>query len=100
MTHTPETVRRCCACSKPADGPYHRNAYCSEHRPSVGRPVTLTDVSAARDMMADGCSLREAAERLDVMSTDLDLELWRWMGRDIPWDQPRRYAPDFEGATA
>jgi hypothetical protein len=100
MTHTPETVRRCCACHMPAMGVYDRRAYCAAHRPSVGRAVTVDDVRLARIAMGLNTSLKQVAGDLGVHSADLDVALWQWLGREIPDDQPRRYAPDFEGATA
>lgn len=98
MTHNDLTIRRCCACHKPAMGVYGRVAYCDAHRPSVGRPVTLSDVDTARIAMAEGFSLKDAARHLGVMATDLDLALWQRMG--MPSEEPRRYVPDFEGARA
>jgi hypothetical protein len=98
MTHTSEAGRRCHVCQKPALGRYGAYAYCEGHRPSIGRCVTLGDVLDARTSMLSGYTLKQTASDLGLMASDLDVELWRWMGRDIP-AAPKRYAPDFEGAA-
>lgn len=82
----------CCICPKPAAGPYGGKNYCIEHRPSVGAYPTASDVESARVALADGASLRETAQHLDLMSADLDLALWNNFGRA---PAPRRYRPDF-----
>lgn len=52
-------------------------------------------VSAAREYLAAGFSLKQVAGMLGVLSQDLDQGLWRWFGIEIE-KAPRRYAPDFE----
>lgn len=82
----------CCICSKHALGPYAERSYCLEHRPHVGFRVVVADVDCARIALADGASLRETAQHLNVMSADLDLALWENFGRA---PAARRYQPDF-----
>lgn len=40
-------------------------------------------VQRAREWLRHGFELQEVAERLGVQSRDLDLSLWRQMGRDF-----------------
>lgn len=83
----------CCICERRAVGAHGGNTYCAEHRPSVGPPVAASDVECARLAMADGASLKDTAQHLQVMSADLDLALWNNFGRA---PAPRRYRPDFD----
>lgn len=58
--------------------------------------VTMLEVAAARDYMRMGFSMKQAAEKLNLLSGDLDLALWRWIGADIPvLDAPSRPPPMF-----
>lgn len=80
----------CIICGKPAMGPYSGRSYCSLHKPSS---LPLATVSAAREYLAAGLSLKQVAVQLGVMATDLDQALWAWIG--VADQTPRRYGPDF-----
>lgn len=64
-----------------------------KHRPHAN-PVTHWQVSAAREYMAAGFSLKQTANLLGVLSSDLDQGLWKWFSIDIE-GRPRRYEPEF-----
>lgn len=51
-------------------------------------------VSAAREYLSAGFTLKQAADLLGVLSNDLDRALWIWFGVDIEHKR-RAYEPDF-----
>lgn len=69
----------CRICGAPAMGPYSANSYCSKHSPV--RIATLDKVEAAREYMAAGFSLQQAAEQLGMLASELDVALWAWLGQ-------------------
>lgn len=81
----------CCICGNPAMGPYGARSFCSLHKPAS--PLPLLTVSSAREYLAAGFSLKQAAHQLGVMSSDLDQALWAWIG--VADRAPRRYEAVF-----
>lgn len=57
-------------------------------------PVNHLQVSAAREFLAAGFTLKQTAQQLGVLSSDLDQGLWRWFGDELE-KAPRRYEPEF-----
>ncbi|MDR7232807.1 hypothetical protein J2X45_003917 [Caulobacter sp. BE264] len=80
----------CRICGAPAMGPYSANSYCSKH--SSVRIAALDKVEAAREYMAAGFTLKQTAEQLGMLASDLDVALWTWLGQK---SAPRRYKPEF-----
>lgn len=67
--------------------------------PLAGRPAPLSPmevfgrkVREARELIAAGASLRQAAVAVDMLASDLDLALWR----DLGVGNPRRSADPFQ----
>lgn len=74
-------------CSRPAVGPWHRTGepYCRYHQPWLSRRITPDDIYDARAMQIMGWPLRNIAAELNVSPTNLDIALWRVLGRrDVP----------------
>ncbi len=65
----------------------------TQHR-AHANPVSHLQVSAAREYLAAGISLKDTAALLGVLTSDLDQGLWKWFGIDLE-TAPRRYQPDF-----
>ena len=80
----------CRVCGAPAMGPYSAKSYCAKHSPV--RVAALEKVEAAREYMAAGFSLQQAAEMLGLLAAELDVALWAWLGQK---STPQRYQPDF-----
>lgn len=81
----------CCVCHRQALSSWGGKAYCLIHLPTSGRDPTFSEVVQAREMMAGGQSLKEAAASLGVLSSNLDVALFRYLGDETP----RRYVADF-----
>lgn len=55
--------------------------------------IPIEQVRQARQLLASGLSLKEAAARLGVLSSDLDQSLWVWFSE--PDYHAQKYSPDF-----
>lgn len=55
-------------------------AYVGRSLSSLMHPVTRLDVAEAKRLMAGGMSMTEAANALNVLRSDLDRNLFAWLG--------------------
>lgn len=56
---------------------YRQNSRSAE---TTIHPVTRADVARAKVLMRGGTTLHEAAKALDVLASDLDRNLFQWLG--------------------
>lgn len=55
--------------------------YCRYHRPWINRPIAADDIYDARAMQIMGWPLDQISRELNVSRVDLDVALWRALGR-------------------
>lgn len=81
----------CCVCHRQSLSSWGNKPYCLLHLPYSGREPDFCEVEKARGLMAQGMDLREAAAEIGTLSQQLDIALWRNLGRQ----SRARYEADF-----